>query len=119
MSSLPNDRALLALLGHALARARLEQNLTQEDLATQAGISRATLQRLESGRSTQLTNLVRLLRALGLAENLQALVPAPEVRPLEQLRHERGVTPRKRARSPAKPGPDDSPKTPWTWGPDT
>jgi transcriptional regulator with XRE-family HTH domain len=46
---LRSDVALLQELGQRIARLRLERNLTQPQLAEQAGISKRTLERLESG----------------------------------------------------------------------
>ena len=86
-SILDTDDAVLAALGERLAQRRLRRDLTQQQLADEAGVSRRTLVRLEAGESTQLTNLVRVLRALGLLENLPALVPAPGPSPLQQLRN--------------------------------
>jgi len=112
------DSALLARLGQRLARERVRQNLTQATLASEAGVSRATLQRLESGDSTQLVNLIRILRALGLLENLDALVPAPATSPLENAAREG------RRRQRASPAPSDAAADataggkPWTWGED-
>ena len=80
------DHAVLAALGEQLARRRLQQNLTQASLAREAGVSLSTVVRLERGASTQLTNLVRVLRVLDLLANLRALVPPPLPSPLEQLR---------------------------------
>jgi transcriptional regulator with XRE-family HTH domain len=81
------DEAVLAALGKRLAQRRLRRDLTQQQLADAAGVSRRTVVRLEGGESTQLTNLVRVLRALGLLDDLAALAPAPGPSPLEQLRN--------------------------------
>lgn len=109
------DAAALAALGGRVARHRLEKNLTQAELAREAGVSKRTLARLEAGESTQLTNLVRVLRALGLVGNLDALVPAPIPSPIEQLRTKGRVRKRASGRSADKrPGEPDE----WTWGDD-
>ncbi|TVQ30911.1 MAG: XRE family transcriptional regulator [Phycisphaeraceae bacterium] len=107
------DSAALAELGERVARHRLERNLTQAELAREAGISRRTLSRLEAGESTQLTNLVRVLRSLELLGNLDALVPPPIPSPLEQLRTKGRV--RKRASPRSDQGPSTKPDE-WTWG---
>lgn len=53
-------------LGRAVAEIRHGQGLTQAQLATQAGLSRTWLAKLEAGRSaTVLDHLLRLLRRLG------------------------------------------------------
>ncbi|MBL4770419.1 MAG: helix-turn-helix transcriptional regulator [Planctomycetes bacterium] len=108
----PTDPQLLESLGQRLAGERLRRNWTQSHLASEAGVSRATVQRLEQGESTQLTNLVRILRALDLARNLDALVPTTPVSPLQMVHHDRKQ--RQRASS---PGPTP-PAGPWQWGED-
>ncbi len=104
-----SDTAALEVLGQRVARYRLNRNMTQGALAREAGVSLPTVQRLESGRSTQATNLIRVLRALHLLENLDSLVPAPAISPLQQARMQ-GKT-RQRASSPRS----RKPATPWTW----
>lgn len=110
----PSDEAALIDLGSRLARERLRRNLTQEVLAVEAGVSRATVRRLEAGHSTQLANLIRILRALGMLANLSLLVPEPEVRPLEQL--QRKSKERRRASSPRGVEEDAGD---WQWGEDS
>lgn len=109
-SNLTTD-AVLAELGQRLERQRLERNLTQGELADEAGIGRATLQRLERGESVQLTSLIGLLRGLGLLERLDVLVPEPTPSPLERLRTQGAQ--RQRARAPrSEPKPTGGL---WTW----
>jgi transcriptional regulator with XRE-family HTH domain len=106
-----SDDAVLAELGARVARHRLERNLTQDALATEAGVSERTLIRVEHGRSTQAANLMRILRALGLTGNLDALIPEPPPSPIQQLKlHGR----RRRRASP--PAASAAPKKPWSWG---
>jgi transcriptional regulator with XRE-family HTH domain len=53
-------------LGRALAEIRHTRGLTQEQLAAEGGLSRASLAQLEVGRSTPvLDHFLRLLRRLG------------------------------------------------------
>ncbi len=108
------DQAALVELGERLARQRLQRNLTQEQLAREAGVSKRTLIRLEKGESSQVTNLIRVVRALGLLANLDAFVPPPLPSPIEQLRS------RRKERRRASPGVKKSePSTKWTWGDDS
>ncbi|HKF83189.1 MAG TPA: helix-turn-helix transcriptional regulator [Solirubrobacterales bacterium] len=81
-----SDQAVLEELGARLARTRLEQNVSQEKLASAAGVSKSTLERIETGREVKLTSLVRILRALGRLELLDQLVPAPLPSPIERAR---------------------------------
>ncbi len=53
-------------VGRAIAEIRRSKDLTQVELATQAGMSRDTLAQLETGRSGRtLDQLLRLLRRMG------------------------------------------------------
>lgn len=69
-TQLPVRRAVGRLAAHIVAWRKL-RGLTQVQLADRAGISRGTLQRLETGdMGVSVENLLRVLRALGLLENL-------------------------------------------------
>ena len=104
------DEEILHALGARLVRIRLERNLTQAELATQAGVSKRTLERMEAGGATQLVNLLRVCRALGLVAGFDALIPAPVPSPVAQLKL-RGKQ-RKRASSVKPPQPQGK----WQWG---
>ena len=94
-----------------MAAARLERNLTQIQIAAQAGVSKSTVQRLELGATaTHLSGFVRVCRVLGLAQRFDALVPETAESPVEKLK----LQGRKRQRASgsqavAKPGK-------WNWG---
>lgn len=111
------DEALLKLIGERVARLRLSLNLTQRQLAEQAGLGLRTVQRLELGMAaTQLSGFVRVCRALGLVEGFDALIPQPLPSPVAQLKL-RGKQ-RKRA-SAVKPAVKPSgPAGRWQWNAD-
>lgn len=111
-----SDSAALAELGARLARHRLDRNLSQDDLAREAGVSKRTLHRMEHGHSAQLANWVRVLRALGLLANLDQLLPAAAPSPLQQLKLQGHQRRRASSVAPAQPGASDGPRKPWTWG---
>jgi transcriptional regulator with XRE-family HTH domain len=90
-----SDAAILGELGARLAQTRLDLDLTQEQLAAEAGVSKRTLERLEAGESAQLASYIRVLRALGLAGQLDSVIPEPLASPLAQLK----LQGRKRARA--------------------
>jgi len=104
------DSALLTELGNRLAQHRLRRNLTQAKLALESGVSKRTLIRLENGESSQVKNLLRVLRTLGLLANLDVFVPTLLPSPIEQLRS------RTRMRHRASPNvkANMSPNK-WTW----
>ena len=106
------DGALLRLIGERIAGLRLARNLTQQQLAEQAGLGLRTVQRLELGAAaTQLSGFIRVCRVLGLVENLETFIPQPTASPMAQLKQ----AGRKRQRATGrKTAPDTSKK--WTWG---
>lgn len=107
-----SDEAVLRELGERLAKIRLEHNLTQTQLATQAGISKSTVQRLEAGAvATQLSGFIRVCRVLDLIERLELLIPEPVPSPVAQLKL--GGKKRRRASTAKPPAP---PAKKWQWG---
>jgi putative transcriptional regulator len=106
-----SDSAILEELGSRIARCRLNQNLTQEAFAELAGVSRPTVARLESGHSTTLSNLIRVLRALNLVKNLDMLVPEPPISPIQQLKTKK----QQRVRA-SRASTVAEKSAPWTWG---
>jgi len=109
------DDTLLKLIGERLAGLRLARNLTQQQLAEQAGLGLRTVQRLELGAAaTQLSGFVRVCRVLGLVERFETLIPEPAVSPMAQLK----LQGRKRKRATGTKAPPGR-KTVWTWGEST
>jgi transcriptional regulator with XRE-family HTH domain len=106
------DEAILSELGGRLAQLRLERNLTQSQLAAQAGISKNTAQRLEAGSvATQLSGFIRVCRVLDLVERFELLVPESVPSPIEQLK----LRGRKRQRASAN-RKMNAPSKKWQWG---
>lgn len=109
------DDAVLSELGTRLASARLERNLTQQELADEAGVARTAVQHLEAGESVRLTSFIRVLRALGLLEALDGLIRQAGPSPIEllDLRGERRQRASGRRRKPARPIGE---AVGWHWG---
>jgi transcriptional regulator with XRE-family HTH domain len=105
-----SDAAVLQEFGTRLAQYRLNQNLTQQSLAREAGISLRTLNRIECGEPSQTSNVLRVLRVLGLLDNLEALVPEAPVSPIQQLKLKGKA--RQRASSSGAPA---HVAEPWSW----
>jgi transcriptional regulator with XRE-family HTH domain len=107
------DEAILLEIGSRLATARLAQNMTQAALADEAGISKRTVERLESGEvAARLSGLVRVYRALNMVDRLEALAPSPTVSPVEQLK----LAGRHRKRASGRRRPTTSTQKKWEWG---
>lgn len=108
------DETVLRELGARLAQVRLGRNLTQAQLAEQAGVSKRTVERLESGSvATQLSGFIRVCRVLDILERFDVMVPEPALGPVEQLK----LRGRKRQRASARRKPKASSKK-WQWGND-
>lgn len=112
--NLLSDEAVMAEMGQRLTAARLEQRMTQAQLAQAAGVSKRTVERLEDGASAQLTNLVRCLRALDRLEGLERLLPETPMSPIELLK--RSKTPRSRVRHVREQGVAETSGAAWVWG---
>jgi transcriptional regulator with XRE-family HTH domain len=114
LDDLTTDAAVLVELGGRLARHRLERNWTQAELAAQAGVGQATVQRAERGESVQMTSMIKLLRALELLAGLDVAVPESLELPIARLEREQRKGRQRasgRGRRPAEPSGRS-----WTWG---
>lgn len=72
--------------------------MTLGELSKQSGMGLTPLRRFEKTGGITLRNLVALMRAMGLLDRLQDLVPSPDgPSPLDILESERRAAPRQRA----------------------
>lgn len=120
------DEAILSELGHALAERRIGMGLTQAELAKQAGIGKRTVERIEGGNSCQTSALIRVLRVLGLQDQLRQLIPSSGPSPIALLKLKKKERKRVSSRRPrgvrasaAKAKRSSSVKQgarKWTWG---
>ncbi len=99
-----------AALCKRLENIRLSRNITQIQLADEAGVSPRTIGRLEKGQGVSVDTFLRVMTALGIQQNLEALLPDPTVRPIERV--DTGGLERKRAR----PGLSGDRGATWSWG---
>jgi hypothetical protein len=77
--------------------------MTQAALAQKSGVGTTSLKRFEKTGAITLRNLIAIMRALGLVDRLEELVPQPDgPGPLAMLRVERARKQRRRA--PRRPG---------------
>lgn len=60
---------------------RIDSNITQTELAKKAGVSVRTISRFEKGEDIGLVTITKLFKALGLAKNMEMLVPEMSKRP--------------------------------------
>ena len=79
------DATVQAELGRRIARTRLARDWSQARLAEEAGLGRATVERLELGEPSKLATLIRVLRALDMLSSLDRLLPEPPPSPIAAL----------------------------------
>ena len=103
------DTAVLAEMGHRLRRERLNRNITRDKLAEISGVSSRTIQHVEHGANFSMETLIRLLRALGLLDRVDALLPEPGPSPV-QLAKLRGKERERASGSRERPENDT-----WQW----
>src|SRR5271154_4551765 len=118
LDEIMTDAAVLAELGRRLERHRLARNWTQAEMALQAGVGQATVQRAERGESVQMTSMIKLLRALELLAGFDLAIPESIDLPVAQLeREQRKRRRRARGRRGHRGGPPAEPaEEPWRWG---
>jgi putative transcriptional regulator len=108
--SVATSQQIEAALCARVKEIRLAKNISQLQLANNAGVSRATIERLEHGAGVSLDTFLRILIALNAQAGLQILLPDLSIRPIERVR----MAGKERKRSfPKKPRHN---KKEWTWG---
>ena len=108
--SIATSDQIEAALCKCMESIRLSRNITQEQLADEAGVSPRTVGRLEKGQGVSMDTFIRVMIALRIQHNLEALLPDPTVRPIERIGLDAGE--RKRAR----PTKSINKLPTWSWG---
>ncbi|MCH2454646.1 MAG: helix-turn-helix domain-containing protein [Idiomarina sp.] len=99
-----------AVIGQRVRQYRLNQDLTQEDLATLANVSLNAVKSAESDKST-LPTYVAILQALGRIDNLLAAFPEEGVSPVQLLKS--STKQKKRASGKTRVKPADNEELDW------
>lgn len=94
-----SDVQIRKKIGEKLKAVRLKQNITQSDLAASAAISRSSIQKIEAGEMCSFDTFLRILRTLGLLEELYHLCEEERLSPNEyyEMVHSMKKHQRKRA----------------------
>ncbi|MFM6945624.1 MAG: helix-turn-helix domain-containing protein [Flavobacteriales bacterium] len=105
-----SDPALLEWLGKFIQQTRIQQNKTQQQLATAAGIHRSTVVQIENGGGSTMISFIQILRALGQLQILSNFEVKQQISPLQLAKLEQ----KKRQRaSTNKDRPIEKPKSDW------
>ena len=78
-----SDVQLVKRIGNKLKAVRLKRNITQQSLAEAASISLSSLKKIESGEIGTFDSLLRVLRTLGMLENIATLFEEDQMSPSE------------------------------------
>lgn len=89
------DEDAMRDIGERIRAIRVGRNVTVPDLARRTNLNQKTVMNAEAGRNPRLATIVRVLRALGRLDALDAFLPVPALAPLDVLK--RGGKPRRRA----------------------
>ena len=115
-----SDQKILEALAHRFRALRLERNITQSQLAADAGIGVATLRRFERGEGNlSLLNMIALMKALDCFTQLEHFLEQPGDSPMQTLRSQGSgylAEPQQRQRASGERSRTD--ETGWEWGDD-
>jgi transcriptional regulator with XRE-family HTH domain len=77
-----SDEALIKTIGRFIKQHRLQQNKTQDEVATAAGMSRSTISLLERGETVTTNTLIQALRVLDLLYVMNVFQVSDTISPL-------------------------------------
>ncbi|MHB0756277.1 helix-turn-helix domain-containing protein [Polaribacter sp. M15] len=78
-----SDARIIARIGDFVKHTRIQQNKTQEQLATASGLNRYTISKIENGESITLSSLIQILRSLQQLHLLENFHFIEQISPLE------------------------------------
>ncbi|HPJ46967.1 MAG TPA: helix-turn-helix transcriptional regulator [Tenuifilaceae bacterium] len=81
-----SDGAIIASIGEFIKQKRLQDDVTQLQLAKDAGLNRSTIVQIENGESITLASLIQILRALDLLHLLNIFTIESRISPMEYVK---------------------------------
>ncbi len=78
-----SDKSLMETIGKFIQSHRLNQNKSQDQVATAAGISRSTLSLLERGKKVRIDSFIQVLRVLDLLYVMDVFKIQDQISPIE------------------------------------
>lgn len=102
-----SDSAILKRIGEKVKEVRIEQHITQENLALTAGISTFSISAIENGHNTSILTLTQVLRALNGLDLLDPFFQKPQVSPIAYAKMMESQKKRVRAVSKKEPSTTD------------
>ena len=84
-----SDKSLMETIGKFIQSHRLNQNKSQSQIATIAGISRSTLSLLERGEKVRIDSFIQVLRVLDLLYVMDVFKVQDQISPIEYAKLKR------------------------------
>ena len=81
LTAISSNEEMMRELGRRIRETRIDMGMTQTEIAGKAGVTKRTISRIENGEDLTVSTLLNVLRALHLAQNVDALVPEAVIRP--------------------------------------
>jgi Helix-turn-helix. len=89
-----SSKAIIKLLSEREKAYRIDYPMTQKELSDKSGVSIRSIQNFEHGGDIQLSNLIKITKALELGDNIAMLIPDVSKKPSMYLEK-----PKKRVRA--------------------
>lgn len=78
-----SDAQIQKRIGEKIKATRLKQNITQDSLAESSSISRSSVQKVEAGEIKSFDTFLRILRMLGMLDDISRLCEEEQLSPSE------------------------------------
>jgi len=82
-----SNEEILNKIGLRIKALRIDENLSQSELASRTGVSERTIGNLESGKDVSLSTLISVMRVLGIAQKLDLAIPEQKIRPSQMYKY--------------------------------
>jgi len=92
-----SDADILLHLGNKIKEWRLQMNISQSELANRTLLSVLTIQKVEGGSGTSVSNLLRIMRQTGHLDLFDFAIKEPQISPVEYFEFQKKTKERKRA----------------------
>lgn len=97
-----SDKSLSETIGKFIKHHRTKQQLTQQELANKANISRSTLSLLERGETVTISTLLQVLRVLELLHVMDSFTIEQSISPIALAKAEQAEKQRVRSKGKSK-----------------
>lgn len=78
-----SDAQIQKSIGARIKAVRLKQNITQDSLAEASSVSRSSVQKVEAGEIKSFDTFLRILRTLGMLDDISRLCDEEQLSPIE------------------------------------